>query len=127
MSDPKQELMRRLTQFQKHGPKLDRALDAVLAGGVKEALFLPSGRKVLTVVGRLGDEFIDPERPYCSCSNFYFKVRGGKDEICYHLLSHKVATILEMVDVVKFDDEEYGDYLSATVRDVFEVLGKGGG
>jgi predicted nucleic acid-binding Zn finger protein len=127
MSDSRQALMGRLAQFQKYGPKLERALDVVLAGGVKEAVFLPSGRKVYSVVGRLGDEFIDPQRPYCSCSNFYFKVRGGKDELCYHLLSHRIATLLGKADVVKFDDDEYGDYLSATIRDVFDVLGKGGG
>ena len=127
MGDSKDELLERLGQFRKYGPKLDRALDTVLAGGVKEAVFLPSGRKVLTVVGRLGDEFIDPERPYCSCSNFFFRVQGGKEELCYHLLSHRIATMLGKVDRVAFHDEEYGDYFSATVLDVFQVLGKGEG
>jgi predicted nucleic acid-binding Zn finger protein len=114
----------KLPELEKHGSKLDRAMDTALAGGVKECRFLPSGRKVITVVGRLGDEFIDPERPYCSCSNFFFRVLGGREEICYHLLSYKIAVKVGKVDVVEFSDEEYGPYLVAAVRDVFEVLRK---
>ena len=110
--------------YAKHGPKFDRAIDTVLAGGVKESVFLPSGRKVITVVGRLGDEFIDPDKPYCSCSNFFFRVLGGREETCYHLLSYRMAAETGRLDVVKFSDEEYGAYLAATVRDVFEVLRK---
>lgn len=113
-------------EFQKYGAKLDRAIDTVLAGGVKESRFLPSGRRVITVVGRLGDEFIDPERPYCSCSNFFFRVLGGRDEICYHLLSYRIAVKTGKVDVVEFSDEEYGTYLEAIVCDIFEVLRKSG-
>lgn len=127
MSEDKAELRRRLPEFEKYGSKLDRALDAVIAGGVKEARFLPSGRKVYAVVGRLGDEFIDPDRPYCSCSNFYFRVLGGREELCYHLLGYRAAANLGKVDVIEFSDDEYGPYLSATIRDVFDVLGKSGG
>lgn len=116
----------RTAGFVKYGKKWDRAVDTVLAGGVKEARFLPSGRKVVTVVGRLGDEFIDPERPYCSCSNFYFKVLGGREDLCYHLLSFQIAAGTGRVEVVVFSDEEYGAYLAATIRDVFDVLRKSG-
>jgi predicted nucleic acid-binding Zn finger protein len=97
-----------------------------LAGGVKEIRFLPSGRKLFIVVGRLGDEFIDPEKPYCSCSNFFFRVLGGREELCYHLLSYKVAAKTGRFDIVELSDEEYGPYMTATVRDVFEVLRKSG-
>ena len=122
MAEDQAELRAQLPEFEKYGKKLDRAVDAVLSGGVKEARFLPSGRKVVTVVGRLGDEFVDPEKPYCSCSNFFFRVLGGREEICYHLLSYRMAAETGKLDVVKFSDEEYGAYLTATVRDVFEVL-----
>ena len=87
-------------------------------------MFLPSGRKMITVVGRLGDEFVDPDRPYCSCSNFFFHVLGGREETCYHLLVYIIASETGKLDVVEFSDEEYGTYLAATVRDVFEVLRK---
>ena len=122
-----ESLKQKLSGFERYGRKLDRAMAVVLAGGVKECRFLPSGRKVITVVGRLGDEFVDPGRPYCSCSNFYFRVLGGREETCYHLLSYKIAETTGRVDVVEFDDDEYGPYLAATVRDVLEVLRKSGG
>ena len=124
MSEDKESIRAGMAEFEKYGTKLDRAIDTVLSGGVKEARFSPSGRRAITVVGRMGDEFIDPERPYCSCSNFYFRVLGGREEICYHLLAYKIATKLGKVDRVEFSDEEYGPYMAATVRDVFEVLRK---
>jgi len=122
MSEQAQTLRAKFSQYAKHGSKLDRAIDTVLAGGVKESVFLPSGRRVITVVGRLGDEFIDPDKPYCSCSNFFFRVLGGREETCYHLLSYKIASETDRLDIVKFSDEEYGAYLAAMVGDVFEVL-----
>ena len=127
MSGERESLKGKLAGFEKYGTKLDRAIDTVLARGVKESRFLPSGRKVIPVVGRLGDEFIDPEKPYCSCSNFYFRVLGGREETCYHLISYRVAVMTGKVDVTEFSDEEYGAYLVATVRDVFEVISKSGG
>lgn len=48
----------------------------------------------------------------------------GAEETCYHLLSYKIAVKVGKVDVVEFSDEEYGPYLVAAVRDVFEVLRK---
>ena len=126
MVENRESLTATFTEFRKYGTKLDRAVDAVLAGGVKEARFLPSGRKVVTVVGRMGDEFVDPERPYCSCSNFYFRVVGGREEICYHLLSYRIAAKTDKIDVIEFSDEEYGPYFAAAVYDVFEVLRKSG-
>ena len=101
-----------------YGTKLDRAIEVVLSGGVKEARFLPSGRKIVTVVGRMGDEFVDPDKSYCSCSNYFFRVVGGREEICYHLLSYKVASNAGRVDIIEFSDEEYGPYYAATVGDV---------
>ncbi len=109
-------------EYAKFGSKFDKAIDTVLARGVKECRFSPSGRKVNVVVGRLGDELLAPDKPYCSCANFYFKVIRGKDELCYHLLSHRIATKLGLVDVVDFEDDEYGPYFSATVRDIMASL-----
>lgn len=93
---------------------------------MKEARFLPSGRKITTVLGTLGDELVDPDRPYCSCSNFFFRVVGGREETCYHLLSYRIASGAGRVEVVEFSDEEYGSYFAALIRDVFDVLRKSG-
>ncbi|MBI3840531.1 MAG: hypothetical protein HY297_01005 [Thaumarchaeota archaeon] len=126
MSEQKEALKEKAAEFAKYGPKFEKAVETALAGGVKEARFLPSGRKIISVVGKTGDEFIDPEKPYCSCSNFYFRVTRGKEELCYHLLSYKIAYTSGLVDVIEFNDEEYGPYFAATVGDVFDVLTKSG-
>ncbi|MGP8125683.1 MAG: hypothetical protein ACLQEQ_07470 [Nitrososphaerales archaeon] len=126
MEEERRALREEVAELARYGRKFEKAIDTVMAGGVKECRFLPSGRKVFSVVGTLGDEFIDPERPYCSCSNFFFRVMGGREELCYHLLSYRVAVRTGRVAVVEFGDDEYGEYLSATVKDVFEVLGKSG-
>ena len=124
MEEERRKLKERTAEFAKHGRKFEKAIDTVLAGGVKECRFRPSGRKVFSVVGTLGDEFIDPERPYCSCSNFFFRVAAGREEICYHLLSYRIAVKTGRVAVLEFSDDEFGEYMSAIVRDVFEVLTK---
>ena len=114
-------------KYARYGSKADQAVRTALSGGVKEHKFTPSGRTVNTVVGSQGDEFIDPKRSYCSCSNYFFRVIGGKDETCYHLLSYRIASELGTVEVVTFDDEEYGQILSTIVRDVFGVLERSSG
>jgi predicted nucleic acid-binding Zn finger protein len=121
-----ESLRARFPQYLRYGSKLDRAIEVVLSGGVKEHRFLPSGRRIFTVVGNLGDEFVDPEKPYCSCSHFYFRVLGHKDETCYHLLSYKIASACSMVDTITFSDEEYSSVFAAVALDVFHILERGG-
>jgi predicted nucleic acid-binding Zn finger protein len=127
MAEEREQLRQRTAGFAKYGRKFDKALDTVLAGGVKKCRFSPSGRKVFTVVGKAGDEFIDPEKPYCSCSDFFFKVTRRREELCYHLLSYKIALETGRLDVMEFSDEEYASYMSATVGDVFQVLARSSG
>ena len=122
--EAKAKLGQRFSDLSQYGRKFDRALATVLAGGVKESRFLPSGRRIVTVVGKLGEEFIDPQKPYCSCSNFFFKVMRGKEETCYHLLSYTIASRSGNVDVVEFSDEEYAQVLRATIVDVFDVMNR---
>lgn len=121
-----EDLRQRFPQYLKYGSKLDRAISTALAGGVKEHRFFPSGRTIYTVVGNLGDEFIDPEKPYCSCSHFFFRVLGHKDELCYHLLSYKIASDSRLLDAITFSDDEYSSVLAAVVSDVFRVLALAG-
>jgi predicted nucleic acid-binding Zn finger protein len=126
MEEERRALKEKVAELAKYGRKFEKAIDTVLVGGVKECRFLPSGRRIFSVVGTQGDEFIDPERPYCSCSNFFFRVMGGREELCYHLLSYKIAVKTGHVAVVEFGDDEFGEYLSATIKDVFEVLTRSG-
>lgn len=127
MLGEEERLKAKFVNYVRYGSKLNRAIETVLGGGVKVGMFLPSGRKIITVVGRLGDEFVDPEGPYCSCSNFYFQVQSGREETCYHLLSYEIAIKTGRSEIIEFDDEEYGPYFVAVVRDVFEVLRKSSG
>jgi predicted nucleic acid-binding Zn finger protein len=123
-SNQREEFRQRFGELARHGRKFDKAIDTVLGGGVKETRFVPSGRRIFTVVGTLGDEFIDPERPYCSCSDFFFRVGSGMEELCYHLLSYKIASRSGRVDVTEFDDEEYAQVLKAVVIDVLDVMNR---
>src|SRR2546426_4663076 len=95
MMDSREELASHFTYYSKYGNKFPKAIEAVISGNVKKHTFSPSGRGVLTVVGRDGEEFIDPERPFCSCSNFFFKVLGGGAETSYHLLNFKIVSELK--------------------------------
>ena len=126
MEPGEEELASRFAQYSRYGNKFSKAIKSVLSGCVKKHAFSPSGRFLLTVVGRDGEEFIDPERPFCSCSNFFFKVMGGgPDQLCYHLLSYKIALESERVDTVAFSDEEYVSVFRAISRDVMANLKEG--
>lgn len=125
--EDREALTQQFTKYAKHGSKFGKAIETVLAHGVKEHRFLPSGRIIHTVVGNLGDEFIDPARPYCSCSHFFFRVLGHRSELCYHLLGFMIASESKRVDVITFSDEEYTSVLAAIVGDVFHVLDRSSG
>ncbi len=97
-------------------------MDAVLRGYVKVHVFLPSNRTIYTVVGSGGDEFIDPEKPYCSCNNFFFRVLDGKREYCYHLLGYRIALEAGRIEQISFDDDEYPDFLRLVTIDILNNL-----
>jgi predicted nucleic acid-binding Zn finger protein len=120
----KEELRRRFASLARHGSKFEKALETVMSGGVKESHFSPSGRALYSVVGTLGEEFIDPSKPYCSCSNFYFRVTSGKEETCYHLLGFQIASRTGKIDITEFDDEEFGQLIKAFFGDVFGVVSR---
>ena len=123
----KEELRRRFAGYSRHGKKFEKALETVASGGVKGHRFVPSGRVIYTVVGHLGDEFVDPDRHYCSCSNYYFRVLTGREDTCYHLLSYEMAAEAKAVEIADFGDEEYDAMLSVITRDVFDVIDRSAG
>lgn len=114
----KEELAARFQKYSDAGSQFDKALDAALGGCVKRHVFLPSGRSISTVVGRNADEFIDPERSYCSCESYFYGVLSSKSKFCYHLLSHTIAEESGLVCEVKFDDEEYYGFMRLLASDV---------
>jgi predicted nucleic acid-binding Zn finger protein len=118
----REDLTRRFAKYSKFGSKFRKAIDAVLNDDVKKHVFNPSGRVVYTVVGRNGDEFVDPEKPYCSCNNFYFRVLGTSDQLCYHLMSYEIASEATSFDTIRFEDDEYAQFLTAIIADVSQNI-----
>jgi predicted nucleic acid-binding Zn finger protein len=114
----KEELVSRFAQYSGEGSKFHKAVDAAFGGCVKRHTFLPSGRTIYTVVGSSADEFIDPDRPFCSCESYFYSVLGGKTSHCYHLLAYKMAADSGLIHGVTFDDEEYGAFVQLLASDV---------
>jgi predicted nucleic acid-binding Zn finger protein len=117
------ELIERFSQRSASRKYLERAVDAVLEGRVKKHRFIPSGRVLHTVVGRSGDEFIDPEKPFCSCQHFFFSVLGGRDQTCYHLLANSIATDTHRYVQTEFHDEEFRYFLKLLSSDLLSRSG----
>ena len=84
---------------------------------VKLHLFEPSNRKIWTVVGKTKEHWLDPNLDFCSCQSYYFNTVDGKQG-CYHLESLKLAEKENKVELVKFSDEEYGDFISGLISDL---------
>lgn len=116
----KEELTLRFARLYAEGRQLDKAIEAVLDGCVKQHSFVPSGRTLYTVVGRSGEEFIDPVRPFCSCKHFFFRVLGGRDRSCYHLMSYEIARETGLFDSIHFKDEEFGTFLRMLTFDLLK-------
>jgi predicted nucleic acid-binding Zn finger protein len=119
-NETRAEFASRFSKYSSYQLEFERAIETVLDGCVKRHSFVPSGRTLYTVVGRSGEEFIDPDRPFCSCKQFFFRVLGGKAETCYHLLSYEIAKEAQLFDEVGFDDEEFGDFLRMLTFDLLK-------
>jgi predicted nucleic acid-binding Zn finger protein len=116
--ESKEELASRFPQYSEAGRQFERAVETAFSGCVKRHVFLPSGRSVYTVVGSSADEFIDPEKSYCSCESYFYGVLSTKVRFCYHILSYKIAEESGLVREVRFDDEEYDDFVRLLALDV---------
>jgi predicted nucleic acid-binding Zn finger protein len=90
---------------------------AVESGSVKMLLFMPTGRRLWTVVGRDGEYWADPELGFCSCKDFYFSSLT-KGEPCYHLKSVQKAIKDEKFVQLQFSDGEYTQFLQALAQDL---------
>src|ERR1022692_4570829 len=90
-SETKEEFTSRFAHYSEYQGQFKKAIDAAFGGCVKKHVFLPSGRYIYTVVGRNGDEFIDPYRPFCCCESYFYGVLSDKVKYCYHILSYRIA------------------------------------
>jgi predicted nucleic acid-binding Zn finger protein len=116
--ESKEELASRFARYSKDPSQFERAIEAALGGCVKRHVFLPSGRYVYTVVGSNADEFVDPDKPFCSCESFFYGVLSAKVKYCYHILAYKIADESGLVQEVRLDDEEYDTFMGLLATDV---------
>ena len=116
--ESKEELASRFARYSNDHSQFERAIEAAFGGCVKKHVFLPSGRYIFTVVGSNADEFIDPDKPFCSCESYFYGVLSAKVKYCYHILSYKIADESGLVQDVRFDDEEYDTFMRLLASDV---------
>ena len=95
----------------------------IRSGGVKQMLFLPSGKKLWVVIGRDNEYWTDPELGFCSCKDFYFNTLS-RGQGCYHLKSVVKAIQQRGFTTIEFDDSEYVRLLQALADDSISVLGR---
>jgi predicted nucleic acid-binding Zn finger protein len=118
--ESKEQLASRFTQYSNDQGQFNKAIEAAFGGLVKRHVFLPSGRSICTVVGSNADEFIDPEKLFCSCESYFYGVLSAKVKYCYHILSYKIADESGLVEEVRFDDEEYDIFMGLLASDVLK-------
>jgi predicted nucleic acid-binding Zn finger protein len=118
--ESKEQLASRFTQYSNDQSQFNKAIEAAFGGCVKRHMFLPSGRSIYTVVGSNADEFVDPEKPFCSCESYFYGVLGAKVKYCYHILSYKIANESDLIKEVSFDDEEYDTFMKILASDVLK-------
>ncbi|MDE1830007.1 MAG: hypothetical protein KGI25_06775 [Thaumarchaeota archaeon] len=85
--------------------------------GVKLHYFEPSGRTIWTVVGKENEHWLDPDLPFCSCADYYYKAMTAGGE-CYHLKAVRTAKEQGKVETVKFSDSEFEIFIRALVKDL---------
>jgi predicted nucleic acid-binding Zn finger protein len=118
----KEKLETKFAQYSKQKNIFNKAIETVIQNCVKKHIFKPSGRVVYSVVGKSGDEFLDPDKPFCSCSHFFFRVLGGQSEFCYHFLSYKLALESKKIEEITFDDEEYETFMKLIIFDILKNI-----
>lgn len=84
---------------------------------IKLHVFEPSQRKIWTIVGKEKEYWLDPEMNFCSCQSFYFNSIVGKQE-CYHLKSVSIAKKENKVELIKFFDDEFPNFITGLVSDL---------
>ena len=95
----------------------DKIKSTVSEKRVKLHLFEPSDRKIWTVVGRGKEYWLDPDESFCSCESYYFDQSNGKKG-CYHLDAVTLAKNENKIEVVKFSDDEFIDFVSSLITDL---------
>ena len=84
---------------------------------VKLHHFVPSNRKIWTVVGKEKEHQLDPQLEFCSCSGFYFGMLKNKKP-CYHIESISIAIKEGKYETIKFSDDEFENFIVSVINDL---------
>ena len=97
--------------------KSDKIKSMLTKKRIKIHHFLPSNRKIWTIVGKEKEHWLEPDLKFCSCAGFYFGMLKNKKP-CYHINSIQIAKQEKKIDLIKFSDEEYDDFISSVLNDL---------
>ena len=97
--------------------KSDKIKSILTEKRVKLHYFLPSNRKIWTIVGKEKEHWLDPNLQFCSCAGFYFGMLKSKKP-CYHIESIKMAKKNTQYENIEFSDEEFESFISGLVNDL---------
>jgi len=84
---------------------------------IKLHYFLPSNRKIWTVVGKEKEHWLEPDLKFCSCAGFYFGMLKNKKP-CYHIDSIQIAKKEERYEGIEFSDDEFESFMSGLINDL---------
>ena len=84
---------------------------------IKLHYFLPSNRKIWTIVGKEKEHWLEPDLKFCSCSGFYFGMLKNKKP-CYHIDSLQIAKKEELYEEIEFSDDEFESFMSGLINDL---------
>ena len=96
----------------------DKIKSSVSSRSVKLHLFEPSKRKIWTIVGKEKELWLDPTIGFCSCSGYYFSKMSDNKKECYHLETVRLAEKKQKTELIKFNDNEFGDFLKGLISDL---------
>ena len=88
---------------------------------IKLHYFLPSNRKIWTVVGKEKEHWLEPDLKFCSCAGFYFGMLKNKKP-CYHIDSLQIAKKEERYEEIEFSDDEFESFMSGLINDLWFTL-----
>ena len=84
---------------------------------IKLHYFIPSNRKIWTIVGMEKEHWLEPDLKFCSCTGFYFGMLKNKKP-CYHIDSVKIAKKEEQYECIKFSDNEFESFMFGVINDL---------
>jgi len=97
--------------------KSDKIKSMLSEKRIKIHHFLPSNRKIWTIVGKEKEHWLEPDLKFCSCAGFYFGMLKNKKP-CYHIDSLEIAKKEEQYECIKFSDNEFESFMFGVINDL---------